>query len=29
LIDVIFEALRGLGLDWDGERWLQSMRFDI
>ena len=29
LIDVIFEALRWLGLDWDGEPWLQSKRFDI
>ena len=29
LIDVIFEALEWLGLDWDGEPVLQSTRFGI
>ncbi len=29
MVDVIFDSLKWLGLDWDGEPWYQSQRFDV
>ena len=29
MVDVIFDSLKWLGLDWDGDPWYQSQRFDV
>ncbi len=29
VVDAIFDSLTWLGLDWDGEPWYQSQRFDV